>query len=86
MATLPSTLIIKSNRAQVESECTDVLKTAAEVQQYWEERNRDRFAQIAAMSPPPGKKALWEKLKAQKAKHARESWIEFHAKMQGCKL
>ncbi len=63
---------IESNRAEVEFEYQEVLKTAEEVQKYWEERNRDRFAKIAAMPPKPGREALWEKLKAQKAKHALE--------------
>lgn len=64
---------IETNRDRVEAEYQEVLKTADEIRQYWEERNRDRLAQIAAMPPKPGREALWKKLQAQKAKHAVES-------------
>lgn len=63
---------IEANRAEVEAEYQEVLKTAAAAQQYWEERNRERFAQIAMMPPKFGQEALWEKLQAQKTKHAAE--------------
>lgn len=64
---------IETNRNEVEAEYQEVLKTAEEIRQYWEERNRDRFAQIASMPPKPSQEALWKKLQAQKAKHAVES-------------
>jgi uncharacterized protein (DUF433 family) len=64
---------IEANRAEVEAEYQEVLKTATEIRQYWEERNRERFARIAAMPPKPGQEALWEKLQTQKARHAAES-------------
>jgi uncharacterized protein (DUF433 family) len=63
---------IEAHRAEVEAEYQAVLQTAAEVQEYWEERNRDRLAAIAAMPVPPEKAALWEKLQAQKARTAAE--------------
>lgn len=59
---------IETNRAEVEAEYQIVLEQAEEIRQYWEERNRDRLAQIAAMPPKPGQEALWAKLQAQKAK------------------
>lgn len=64
---------INANRAEVEAEYQEVLKTADEIRQYWEERNRERFARIAAMPPQPGQEALWEKLQTQKARHAADS-------------
>jgi uncharacterized protein (DUF433 family) len=59
---------IETNRSEVEAEYQIVLQQAEEIQQYWEERNRERLAQIAKMPPPPGKEVAWEKLQAQKAK------------------
>jgi uncharacterized protein (DUF433 family) len=64
---------INANRAEVEAEYQEVLKTADEIRQYWEKRNRERFARIAALSPQPGQEALWEKLQTQKARHAADS-------------
>ena len=43
---------IAAHRAEVEQEYRVVLRRAEEERRYWEERNRERFAQIAAM--PPG--------------------------------
>jgi uncharacterized protein (DUF433 family) len=59
---------IETNRSEVEAEYQIVLKEAEEIRQYWEERNRERFAAIAKLPPPPGREAAWEKLQAQKAK------------------
>lgn len=64
---------INANRAEVEAEYQEVLKTADEIRQYWEKRNRERFARIAALPPQPGQEALWEKLQTQKARHAADS-------------
>ncbi|MBF2001814.1 MAG: DUF433 domain-containing protein [Synechococcales cyanobacterium M58_A2018_015] len=64
---------IETHRTDIEAEYQEVLRTAEEIRQYWEERNRERLAQIAAMPPKPGQEALWAKLQAQKAKHATES-------------
>jgi uncharacterized protein (DUF433 family) len=58
---------IEENKKQVETEYQEVLQTREEIRQYWEEHNRDRFAQIAASLRNPEQKALWEKLEAQKA-------------------
>lgn len=61
---------IEANRTQVEAEYKEVLQTREEIRQYWEEHNRDRFAQIAAMSRKPEHQALWAKLEEQKARRA----------------
>lgn len=60
---------IETNRAAVEAEYQTVLKEAEELRQYYEERNRELIAQIAAKPPKVGMEAAWAKLQAQKAKH-----------------
>ncbi len=59
---------IDTHRAEVEAEYQECLQTAEEIRQYWEERNRERFAKIAAMPPKPGQEALRAKLQAWKAR------------------
>jgi uncharacterized protein (DUF433 family) len=59
---------IEANRDVVEAEYQSVLEEAAEIRQYWENRNRERLAEIAKLPPPAGREAAWEKLQAQKAK------------------
>jgi hypothetical protein len=53
---------IQDHRGEVEAEYEQVLRRAEEIRQYWEARNRERFAQIAAMPPKPGIEALWARL------------------------
>jgi uncharacterized protein (DUF433 family) len=64
---------IEANRTEVEAEYQEVLQTAEEIRQYWQDRNREHFARIAAMPPKPGQEALWAKLQEQKTRHAAES-------------
>jgi len=59
---------IEANLADVEAEYQMVLKEAEELQQYYEEKNRDLIARIAVKPPKPGTEAAWEKLQAAKAK------------------
>jgi len=59
---------IDLHRADVEAEYQAVLQNAQEIRRYWEERNRERLAQIAAQPPKPGQEAIREKLQAWKAK------------------
>jgi uncharacterized protein (DUF433 family) len=61
---------IEANQAQVEAEYQEVLQTREEIRQYWEERNRDRLARIAAMPHKSGQEAFWAKLEDQRAKRA----------------
>ncbi len=58
---------IDVNQTQVEAEYQEVLQTRQEIRQYWEDRNRQRFAKIAAMPHKPEHSALWAKLEEQKA-------------------
>ncbi len=64
---------IEANYTEVEVEYQVVLKQAEEIRQYWEERNREHLAHVAAMPPKPGKEVLWAKLRKQKAKHKLEA-------------
>ncbi len=57
---------IENNRAQVEAEYRQVLQRAEDIRQYWEDRNRERFAEIASKPPPPGQEAIRAKLQAWK--------------------
>ena len=45
-----------------------MLKEAEELRLYYEEKNRDLIARIAAQPPRPGTEAAWKKLRAAKAK------------------
>ncbi|OCR00792.1 DUF433 domain-containing protein [Oscillatoriales cyanobacterium USR001] len=59
---------IEANRADVEVEYQQVLKEAEELRLYYEEKNRDLIARIAAQPPKPGQEAIRAKLQAAKAK------------------
>lgn len=59
---------IETHSIEVEAEYQECLKTAAEIRQYWEERNRERYAKIAAMPAKPGQEALRAKLRDWKAR------------------
>ncbi len=64
---------LKTHHAEVEAEYQACLQTATEIRQYWEERNREHFAKLAAMPPKPGQEALRAKLQAWKARIAAQS-------------
>jgi uncharacterized protein (DUF433 family) len=59
---------IATHRSEVEAEYDMVLQQAEESRQYWEARNRERFATLAATTPKPGQEAIRAKLQAWKAK------------------
>jgi uncharacterized protein (DUF433 family) len=59
---------IEANQAAVTAEYQQVLQSAAALQQYYEEKNRDLIAQIAAKPPQPGQEALYAKLREEQAK------------------
>jgi len=63
---------IESNKAQVEAEYQEVLQNREEIRHYWEDRNREHFARIAAMPRKPGQETLWAKLEEQKARRNAE--------------
>jgi uncharacterized protein (DUF433 family) len=57
---------IEAHQAEVDAEYEYVVAKAEENRRYWEERNRDRLAQIAAMPPKPEYAEAWAKLQALK--------------------
>ncbi len=59
---------IQEYPVQVEAEYQDVLQTREEIRQYWEDHNRERFAEIAVMPRKPEHQEIWAKLDAQKAR------------------
>lgn len=59
---------IAAHRNEVEAEYQEVLQAAQEIREYWEEKNRERFARIAALPQKPGQEAIRAKLQAHKAK------------------
>jgi len=62
---------IAQHREEVEREYQEVLEYAEEERRYWEERNRERFAEIAAMPPRTDYPEARAKLAAAKAKRLR---------------
>ena len=59
---------IDANRTTVEAEYKIVLQETQKMRQYWEERNRERLAQIAKLPPKPGQEEVYAKLQTWKAK------------------
>lgn len=59
---------IETHKEEVETEYQLVLQQAEESRLYWENRNRERLAQIAAMPPKPGQEEIHAKLRAWKKK------------------
>jgi hypothetical protein len=57
---------IEAHWEEVEAEYQLILQQAEENRRYWEERNREQFAEIAHSGPPPGKEELWKKIQAKK--------------------
>jgi uncharacterized protein (DUF433 family) len=59
---------ITRNQAEFDAEYQQVIADAEEDRRYWEERNRERFAQIAAMPPKPEYAAIHAKIAESRAK------------------
>jgi hypothetical protein len=57
---------IGQHRATVEAEYQQVLQEAEAIRRYWEERNRERLAEIASLPPRPEQAAIRAKLAAEK--------------------
>jgi hypothetical protein len=58
---------IAAHRDEVEAEYQQVAAEAEEIRRYWEERNRERFARIAATPPSPEKLALLAEVERRRA-------------------
>lgn len=59
---------IDINQTAVEAEYQTVLQATQERREYWEDKNRERFAQIAKLPPKQGQEEVYAKLQAWKAK------------------
>jgi uncharacterized protein (DUF433 family) len=59
---------IEANRSAVEAEYQTVLQETQEIRKYWEDKNRERLAQIATLPPKPGQEEFYAKLQSWKAK------------------
>jgi len=59
---------IDTNRTAVEAEYKAVLQATQEMREYWQEKNRERLAQIAKLPPKPGQEEIYAKLQTWKAK------------------
>jgi uncharacterized protein (DUF433 family) len=57
---------IEAHQAEVESEYQQVLQIAEDNRQYWQERNQEHFARLAAIPPKPGQETIGAKLQAWK--------------------
>lgn len=58
---------------EVESEYQIVLQQAEEIQDYWQEKNKERLANISKLPPKPEYASAWQKLQARKAKRVAAS-------------
>lgn len=61
---------IDNHYEEVESEYQTVLQQAEEIQDYWQEKNKERLANISKLPPKPEYASAWQKLQARKAKRA----------------
>lgn len=59
---------IDAHRSEVEADYRNVLKETQERREYWENKNRQRLAEIAHIPPKPEQEAIHAKLQAWKAK------------------
>ncbi|MBO1351925.1 MAG: DUF433 domain-containing protein [Hormoscilla sp. GUM202] len=62
---------IETHREAVEVEYQEIMRQAEETRQYWEERNREHFARIAAKPRRPESEAL--RLKIMERRRQREA-------------
>lgn len=58
---------ITAHKSEVEADYSLLLRQSQEIRAYWEERNREKLAQIAQLPAPPGKEELWRKIQKKKA-------------------
>ncbi|MBD1843117.1 DUF433 domain-containing protein [Cyanobacteria bacterium FACHB-63] len=57
---------IEAHRAEVEAEYQQVLQISEDDRRYWEERNREHFARLAAIPPKSSQESVRAKLQAWK--------------------
>ena len=61
---------IDAHYKEVDSEYQIVVQQAEEIRDYWNERNKERIANISKLPPKPEYATAWQKLQARKAKRA----------------
>ncbi len=59
---------IEANRTAVEAEYKTVLQATQEMREYWEEKNRERLAEITKLPPKPGQEEIYAKLQTWKVR------------------
>jgi DNA-binding transcriptional MerR regulator len=64
---------IEKHHSEVEVEYQQVIEQAEKNKQYWENRNRERFEEIAKMTPKQEYKEVWERLQEWKKRIAQSS-------------
>jgi len=64
---------IDAHYKEVDSEYQIVVQQAEEIRDYWNERNKERIANISKLPPKPEYATAWQKLQARKAKRAATS-------------
>ncbi|QTA90631.1 DUF433 domain-containing protein [Desulfonema magnum] len=63
---------LETHREEAEKEYEQVTALAESNRRYWEERNRERFRQIAEKQPEPERLELWRKLQEWKKRLAQQ--------------
>ncbi|MEM6598929.1 MAG: DUF433 domain-containing protein [Cyanobacteria bacterium P01_D01_bin.36] len=58
---------IENNSSEVEAEYQEILATREEIHEYWEQRNRERFASMELMPRPLTKESLLSRLQSRAA-------------------
>lgn len=61
---------IEQHRAEVETEYQHILQQAEAHRQYWQQRNAQRFAELAARPRKAEHRVIWDKLDAMKKQAA----------------
>ena len=64
---------IDAHYKEVDSEYQIVVQQAEEIRDYWNERNKERIANISKLPPKPEYATAWQKLQARKAKRVATS-------------
>jgi uncharacterized protein (DUF433 family) len=59
---------IHTHYDEVDKEYQRIVAQAEEIRRYWNERNKERFAQIAALPRKPEHKEIWDILDERKAR------------------
>jgi uncharacterized protein (DUF433 family) len=67
---------LENRREEAEKEYEQVTAQAESNRRYWEERNRERFQQIAEKQPKPERLELWRKLQEWK-KHLAHRELQY---------